>query len=310
MTTETKPKLWITRGYPASGKTTWAKMMCAAPGNENIKRISRDDIRFGVMGFPLTKGVGTYHEEERVTRIQHTIVNELLASGYSVIVDDTNLRAKSARALVDVAVQVGADWEVVDILTPADECVRRDANRRSAGHRFVGDEVIRNMERRYPIKLWSVIRPTTSEAPAKVYVPDESKPTAFIFDIDGTLARMEGRSPYDWSRVFEDSLHEWVAVISRALAEFGCFIICVSGRDAVCYDDTFSWLDEMEIPFDELHMRGKSDTRRDDIVKTEIFFNEIASRYHVLGAFDDRNQVVDMWRRIGVPCAQVALGDF
>lgn len=42
---------------------------------------------------------------------------------------------------------------------------------------------------------------------------DTSLPPAIIVDIDGTLANMEGRSPYDYTRVMEDSLHEDVDLV-------------------------------------------------------------------------------------------------
>ncbi|WP_457852111.1 phosphatase domain-containing protein [Mycolicibacterium conceptionense] len=36
----------------------------------------------------------------------------------------------------------------------------------------------------------------------------------------------------------------------------------------------------------------------------------MSPRYTVAGIFDDRNRVVDMWRRLGLACFQVAEGDF
>jgi hypothetical protein len=36
----------------------------------------------------------------------------------------------------------------------------------------------------------------------------------------------------------------------------------------------------------------------------------MADGFRPIMAFDDRNQVVEMWRQRGVPCAQVADGNF
>jgi hypothetical protein len=57
-------------------------------------------------------------------------------------------------------------------------------------------------------------------------------------------------------------------------------------------------------------MRDIYDSRRDSVVKREIFEREVRDRYHVVGVFDDRMQVVKMWRELGLTVFQVAEGDF
>ncbi len=47
-----------------------------------------------------------------------------------------------------------------------------------------------------------------------------------------------------------------------------------------------------------------------DIVKAELLDQIVADGFSPVMAFDDRNQVVEMWRARGIPCAQVAPGDF
>ena len=56
-------------------------------------------------------------------------------------------------------------------------------------------------------------------------------------------------------------------------------------------------------------MRQDGDFRRDDIVKQEIL-DKYIDKDRVLFVLDDRDQVVDMWRRNGLTCFQVAEGDF
>jgi hypothetical protein len=63
------------------------------------------------------------------------------------------------------------------------------------------------------------------------------------------------------------------------------------------------------IPYDKLLMRQAEDTRKDSIIKLELF-NEVKLDYYVVGVFDDRNQVVELWRDLGLQCYQVADGDF
>ena len=57
-------------------------------------------------------------------------------------------------------------------------------------------------------------------------------------------------------------------------------------------------------------MRKTGDNRKDCVVKREIFDAEIKDKYYIKFILDDRNQVVDMWRKMGLTCLQVADGDF
>ena len=59
-----------------------------------------------------------------------------------------------------------------------------------------------------------------------------------------------------------------------------------------------------------LWMRAAKDTRGDDVVKAELFDAHIRRRFHVRVVLDDRDRVVALWRRLGLPCWQVDYGDF
>lgn len=132
---------------------------------------------------------------------------------------------------------------------------------------------------------------------------------SFIFDIDGTLAKMEWRSPYDGSRVGEDTLHVDVAGILRELALHNRIIIC-SWREDSCRKATIDWLEKYEVKYDELFMRKAWDKRNDAIIKYEILVNDIIPKYYVRGVFDDRQRVCDMWRAAWLRCYQVAPWNF
>jgi len=99
----------------------------------------------------------------------------------------------------------------------------------------------------------------------------------------------------------------------------GYSIVFFSGRDAVCRDQTITWLNqqfrwesESTAATDyKLFMRPQNDNRKDSIVKQELFEQHIVGRYYVEFVVDDRQQVVDMWRRtLGLTCVQVDYGDF
>ena len=327
-------ELRIMRGLPASGKTTIARTWVASRPADRV-RVSRDDLREQLFGTAVGHG---HHDEELVTAAERAIVVAALRSGRSVVVDDTNLRARHARAWADLAVAEGVCFGVDDVDTPVDRCVDRDVARGAAGGRLVGEEVIRGLARTFATVLtrWPPVLPSVGPAvtagavtagagtagavtagagaPGWTYVPDPALPEAWIVDVDGTLALVPsgGRSPYDASRYGEDLPNHPVVALVRALAAAGARIVVTSGREdgAVARAATVAWLDAHGVPVDRLVMRAEGDHRKDSVVKVELLRDVIAPAYRVVGVVDDRQQVVDAWRRVGLTVAQVAPGDF
>jgi hypothetical protein len=93
-------------------------------------------------------------------------------------------------------------------------------------------------------------------------------------------------------------------------------ILFVSGRPSKYKDVTREWLIKHGLfnPFLDgkllLWMRPDGDRRDDDIVKRELLGRIRMEGYEPVIAFDDRDRVVKMWRDNGIPCCQVAAGDF
>jgi predicted kinase len=130
--------LTITRGLPASGKTTWARRQRGAV------RVNRDDLRRMLHGGWSGQGWA----EVQVTIAQRAQIEALLRAGVNVISDDTNLAARVIRELYDLAGQCGASVVVKDFTdVPLEVCLARDAER--DGHERVGEDAIRAMHRRY-----------------------------------------------------------------------------------------------------------------------------------------------------------------
>jgi hypothetical protein len=140
----------------------------------------------------------------------------------------------------------------------------------------------------------------------------QPKPRVVLFDVDGTLMlNTGGRSPYDWSRVGEDTPNEAVIELAHNIISAGLLdIVVLSGRDEICYDQTAASLAAQQVFFKELIMRPHKDNRADDVVKEELYRTRIEPFYTAAFVIDDRQRVVDMWRRIGLACFQVAPGDF
>ncbi|MBR2392665.1 MAG: hypothetical protein IKA93_03740 [Elusimicrobiaceae bacterium] len=142
-----------------------------------------------------------------------------------------------------------------------------------------------------------------------------------LFDIDGTLADLNGREKYlkqekaDWknfnAKMEEDLPNTAVVSLYRALYESGKFeIILVSGRQERFRKVTETWLAWHEIPFDRLLMRPDADQRPDSEVKQDILNTLKAQGKEVLFTVDDRQSVVDMWRANGITCLQCQKGDY
>ena len=149
-----------------------------------------------------------------------------------------------------------------------------------------------------------------------------------ICDLDGTLCDIEHRrvhlatTPKKWDSFFygmeDDTVNEAVmSVLNMWLGnsdedDLRNEVIFCTGRPEKYRAATEVWLDEhygVQLTGRELHMRKDGDYRPDDIVKEEILNTNI-DKDRVMFVLDDRQQVVDMWRRNGLQCFQVAEGNF
>ncbi|MFE5290130.1 AAA family ATPase [Nocardia sp. NPDC056611] len=293
----------ITRGLPGSGKTTWARQWVAE--DEDRAALSRDDFR--AMLFD-GEGVLTHDQENVVTVAMKAAVKALVHEGTSVVLHDTNLRAY-ARDWADLAQSLGVDFSNVDFRADVELCKARNEARRDAGGRYVDPRAIDGMAQRFPASKWKPITPRHNLSAIEPYSYQLDLQDAYIFDIDGTLAHFRDRSPFDWDRVGEDEPDFDVIRVHNALKSFGRIIV-MSGRDESCREQTARWLEDHGIQPRLLLMRAKGDNRRDSLVKLDLFNKHIRGQYNVLGVFDDRNQVVEMWRALGLKCFQVAEGNF
>jgi hypothetical protein len=147
----------------------------------------------------------------------------------------------------------------------------------------------------------------------------------YIFDVDGTIADCSHRlvhlekTPKDWKAfnagISDDKPIEHILyLLSQLSGETDC--ILMTGRSEDMRVATVEWLTAQDLgapPFGGytgLYMRPAGDYRDDAIVKLELLAKVRADGYEPIMAFDDRDRVVKMWRENGVPCAQVAPGDF
>jgi predicted kinase len=278
-------KLIMCRGLPASGKSTWAKEMVQ---KEDFKRVCKDDLRAMINDSKWSK-----EKEEQIIESRDLLIIQYLDAGFNVVVDDTNLHPIHAETLAEIADNCDAEFEEKFFNVPLMECIERDSKR---GDKSVGAKVIMKMYNQF-------LKP---EAPEY----SDEKQNAFIFDIDGTLAIMGDRSPYDVTKIDLDTPNHNITMILRILKATGLPVIILSGRTDDCREETMDWLTNNSIPFDYIGMRDTGDLRKDSVVKEEIYHKFIEPKFNIIGVFDDRDQVVDMWRSLGLTCLQVAYGKF
>lgn len=297
-------KVVFTVGVPASGKSGWATELASA--DEKWVRVSRDDFRYMMCGRGFTP-----HVETLITAAVDAAVALALENGMNVVVDATHCRLEYLRqGLAKVAHSATASFKYFPI--DLDEAIVRDETR----ERSVGADVIRAMHAN--LQEWAgdfdfgaVIPPTRRSArtASRNYDPN-GESAAVIFDIDGTLAIMGDRSPFDWKRVGLDAPNDPVVEMAIHHRDMGDRIVLMSGRSSACRAETEAWLDEHNVPYHELHMRKEGDSRKDSEVKLELYDRHVRDKYRVYCVYDDRPQVVEMWHGLGLFVFNVLQGNY
>lgn len=309
--------LTLTIGLPASGKTTWAKKI--RQEHPNTVLVSRDALREEFFG----EFTNYSQEQERlITSVVEKAVDKALESGGDVIVHDMNLKKAYRKRWASYAVKHGAEFKYIDLTyVPLEDCLARNLRRFDFGAgRFVPEDVIIDNHKRYisnkmpvetPDSLVEALKDVAQGHDPYEYTP--GLPEAIIVDIDGTVADCTGvRNPYDTSRYHLDKPNEPVIrAVQEEAYQLNRKILFVSGRDEKFWTITYEWLMEhVKVPVEILAMRPEGDTRRDDIIKLELFDHHIRGNYNISRVYDDRNRVVKAWRSIGLTVFQVAEGDF
>jgi predicted kinase len=276
----------ICKGLPASGKSTWARAEVEnRPGN--VKRVNKDDLRAMLDLSRWSKA-----NEKFVEKLRDFIIVSALTEGLDVIIDDTNLHPRHEARIRELVAEAapGTQVRVKFFDIELEEAIKRDLKRPVS----VGERVIREMWNNF---LAPKEEPITHDA---------SLANAVVVDLDGTLALMVARGPFDAAKCETDVVNEVV----RGIIAHHPNVLLMSGRSSEFRPHTERWLLANNIAYTELHMRAEGDVRKDSIVKRELFDAHVRGKWNVSFVLDDRQQVVDMWRSLGLVCLQVAPGDF
>lgn len=129
--------LIMTRGLPASGKTTWASAWVAADPAGRA-RVNRDDMRLMMHGGRFL-GPDT---ENQIIAAQDVMIGRLLRMGVDVVCDDTNLPPAAVERMAGHAFDRGAELRIRSFLhVRLEVCLQRNRHR----VRSVPEEAIRAM---------------------------------------------------------------------------------------------------------------------------------------------------------------------
>jgi predicted kinase len=272
------------RGIQGSGKSTYAKKRAQDP---NWKRVCRDDLRLMFDNIHFNA-----KNEKFISKVEKEMILSILDSGKNAIIDSMNLsmeKIKERKAVIK-GYYPAVEFEIKSFLdVPLEKCIENDLKRENS----LGASIIQNTWMRH----FDVRENKKHQADPR----DGNLNQLYIFDLDGSLAQMNGRKPFMWDRVGEDKLRVDVALILRLLHRTGNTIYIMSGRDSSCRELTEKWLDDYIIPYEGLYMRAKGDSRKDAIIKRELFDQHVARKgFVVCGVFDDRPIMVREWKSMGL----------
>lgn len=287
-------------GASCSGKSTYAERICE--NDFDIVELNRDRIRFNL----FTDGERNWQRykfnkknENKVTAVEEHMATYAAIEGKNIISSNTNLNLSIRKKWEEWAKDNGYTVEYVLFPQKWDTLVKRNAQREGG----LPEHRLWDQYKRYMQQFGMV-----GEHKLEVYRENPILESTIIADIDGTLASMNGvRKPFDWDLVGKDIPRIEIIRALDGLAYVHGHVTFMSGRDGCCYEDTLAWI-ETQITCDwpefiewDLVMRESGDSRKDDIVKYELFNKHIRGKYNVAAALDDRKSIVRLWNLLNIP---------
>lgn len=297
------PKIYVLIGPPACGKSTLARKMHAEDNSKVI--VSPDSIRSARGNYWIPD------QEDYISTIEEFEIKSAIEKGLSPIIDATNLNPKTIEKWEQLSVELDVDLQKIYLpYVPFPEALERDKKRGEEGGRAVGEKVLRQFYMKYyPDQYYKDIN-----SKCKSTNPDDSLPPAIIFDLDQTIMFAQNRGPFEYAKAgsdYFDPKAKWL--IERWIAD-GITPIFLTGREIS--DESVAAINKaLNLP--KIHkMDGDSDgyiiigrkvgdRRKGLIVKEELYTNNVEGKFNVLAAFDDHQDVVDMYREKGIFACKV-----
>jgi predicted kinase len=310
-------------GLPASGKSTYAKQLVAKDPNSWV-RINNDDLRAMMNG-----SVWSQDYEKIITDVRNYLIRDSLKRGKNIVIDNLNLNRRHFDDVCKIAKSINADIQVMEksFYVELEEALERNSKREGAAR--VPDDVIKKWwkesgktQHKFYKPRVEIFQEQKGNVNNTIDGPEEipGAPEAVLCDLDGTLALIHNRSPYDATDCdLKDLPNAPVIETIKAHYNAGRQIIFCSGREDKYRPETIRFIEKYCMVANsgtiypiqyQLYMRKTDDFRKDAIIKEEIYQEHIEGKYNVLCVLDDRDQVVEYWRSKGLTCFQVAPGNF
>lgn len=275
-------KIIFLQGVPGSGKSHFCReYMKLAP--DDTVRVNKDELRAMMHNSMHSKG-----KENEVLAVRNFIIEQSLAIGKDIIVDDTNFAEKHLKKIEEIAAKFDAIVEIKSFThVPLETCLEQNLKRLTP----VREKVIRQMYNQY-------VKPQITPP-----IYNFALPNALLCDIDGTLALFDRKVVNAYDRDFtKDAVNRPVYIL---LNQYNAPAILVTGRQEKHREQTELWLKMHDIPYDKLHMRQTDDMRSDYTIKQEIYNEHIKNKANILAVFDDRLSVCRLWHELGLPLFRV-----
>lgn len=287
-------KLIMLVGPPGSGKSTLAKKY----EEEGYLRISQDDQ-------------GPDHSD---------IFLKAVEDKKAVLVDRMNFNKHQRNRYLDIAKLNKYETKIIVLHENFETCFKRAIER--TDHPTIKDDKAASRALNFFFSKYERVEDNEANEVVRIW-PDRSKEKVIICDLDGTLCDVEHRrhfvrptdgSKKNWKAFFDgipdDPINQWCKDIINNFYASGTRTIFCSGRDENQRKKTQGWLREHGVGHFPLYMRNRSDSRQDNITKEVILDFELLTRYEPYFFIDDRQQVVDMYRKRGYTVLQCDVGNF
>lgn len=296
-------KIIVEMGAPGSGKTFCSRKRCIK--DKKFVRVNRDDLR--TMGFGLQ--YWNKDREKWIEAMEESAAELAIKSGFSPIIDSTNLKPARVQKWQEFAKARGVQFEVCDHTKVAYRTlIESDALR--MGSSRVGQVVIDRM------------------LATAGLLPKPTRPVV-ICDVDGTVANLEHRKfllekgTKNWHMFFglvtlDAPIEKTITLVRELALENDIWVVSgrpdfhVEGDDVHrTGDDTVTWLHTHNVPFKHIFMRKVNDHRPDTEVKRDILEHEILKNIsldQIKCVVDDRPSVIRMWKEQGLTVIDVGDG--
>lgn len=279
-------------------------VMCAPPG--------AGKSTFVKMNYPDF----VYINQDEQGKQHLDMFHKALIEDKDIVVDRMNFNKVQRNRYLSPAKELGYHTEIVVLHESYDTCLERCLIREN--HSTIKDEHSAKSALNTFFTKYERVEDGEVDKVKRIW-PEGQKSLAICVDLDGTLCNIDHRLHHvkdgnkNWKDFFKgipnDIPNLWCSSLIAWISNVYGIVLC-SGRPDDHEQVTRNWLEVWGISYQKLFMRRRGDYRRDDIVKEIILDFEILTKFIPVFFIDDRQNVVDMWRRRGFVCLQCAPGDF